>query len=112
MTVVWKSISVALKSKWDSKLSHSDVIHELLNINGEMEETARVTGDLEKLHMYLSKVSVTCIVLMVVDCYQLLAQQYFPSTLTQTFSQADLLIHPSKHYFMSNFSPDQPNKII
>lgn len=57
LSVVWKSISVTLRSKWDSKLmqSEKDIILELLQSNSEMEQTARVTGDLEKLHPYLSK---------------------------------------------------------
>ena len=58
LKVVWKSVSVALISKRDSKLSHSDqeIIQELSDINNDMEQTAKVTGDLQKLQSYLSKV--------------------------------------------------------
>ena len=56
--VVWQSISVALRSKLDSKLSHGEqeIIQELLNINNEMGQTAKNTVDLQKLHLYLTKV--------------------------------------------------------
>lgn len=59
LTVVWQSISAALKSKLDSKLSRSEqeIIQELLNINNEMAQTAKNTVDLQKLHLYLTKVS-------------------------------------------------------
>lgn len=58
LKVVWQSISVALTSKHDSKLSHGEqeIIQELLNINNEMVQTAKVTVDLQKLHLYLTKV--------------------------------------------------------
>lgn len=53
--VVWTSISVAL---CDSRLSHNDqeIRQELLGINCDMEQTARVCGDLQTLQAYLSKV--------------------------------------------------------
>lgn len=59
LTVVWQSISAALKSKLDSKLSRGEqeIIQELLNINNEMAQTAKNTVDLQKLHLYLTKVS-------------------------------------------------------
>ena len=58
LMVVWQSISVALQSKLDSKLSYSEqeIIQELLNINSEMGQTAKNTVDLQKLHLYLTKV--------------------------------------------------------
>ena len=58
LKVVWQSISVALKTKHDSKMSRGEqtVIHELLNINNEMGQTAENTVDLQKLHLYLTKV--------------------------------------------------------
>ncbi|XP_020613011.1 alsin-like [Orbicella faveolata] len=57
LTVVWQSISAALKSKLDSKLSRGEqeIIQELLNINNEMAQTAKNTVDLQKLHLYLTK---------------------------------------------------------
>lgn len=53
--VVWTSISVAL---CDSRLSRNDqeIRQELLGINCDMEQTARVCGDLQTLQAYLSKV--------------------------------------------------------
>lgn len=58
LTVVWQSISVSLGSKLDSKLSpgEQEIIQELLNINNEMGQTAKNTVDLQKLHLYLTKV--------------------------------------------------------
>ena len=58
LKVVWQSISVALKSKRDSKLSHGDqeILQDLLNINSEMEQSAKVTAELPKVQLYLSKV--------------------------------------------------------
>lgn len=58
LKVVWQSISVALKTKHDSKLSRGEqeIIQELLDINNEMGKTAKNTVDLQKLHLYLSKV--------------------------------------------------------
>lgn len=56
---VWQCISVALKSRRDSKLSHTDkeILQDLFNINTEMEQSAKVTLDWQKMHLYLSKVS-------------------------------------------------------
>ena len=58
LKVVWQSISVALKTKHDTKLSlgEQEIIQELLDINNEMGKTAKNTVDLQKLHLYLSKV--------------------------------------------------------
>lgn len=56
--VVWQSVSAALKSKLDSKLSRGEqeIIQELLKVNDEMGQTAQNTVDLQKLHLYLTKV--------------------------------------------------------
>ena len=58
LKVVWQSISVALTCKLDSKLSHGEqeIIQELLNSNSEMGQTAKAPVDLQKLHLYLTKV--------------------------------------------------------
>lgn len=55
--VVWKFISVALMSGRDSKVSRNDfeLTQELLRINNDMEQTARVCGDLPTIQVYLSK---------------------------------------------------------
>jgi len=58
LMVVWQSVSAALKSKLDSKLSRGEqeIIQELLKVNDEMGQTAQNTVDLQKLHLYLTKV--------------------------------------------------------
>lgn len=61
--VVWKAISIALLSGRNSKLSRNDqeITQELLSINRDMEQTARVCTDLHTLQAYLSKVRrLTC----------------------------------------------------
>ena len=55
---VWKFISVALMGGRDSKVSRNDfeLTQQLLKINNDMEQTARVCGDLPTVQAYLSKV--------------------------------------------------------
>ena len=88
LSVVWKSISVTLRSKWDSKLTQSEkeIILELLQSNSEMEQTARVTGDLEKLQSYLSKVTAVFISCL----YRHKSNE--PSTHFQTLTQVHRII--------------------
>ena len=88
LSVVWKSISVTLRSKWDSKLTQSEkeIILELLQNNSEMEQTARVTGDLEKLQSYLSKVTAVFISCL----YRHKSNE--PSTHFQTLTQVHRII--------------------
>lgn len=57
--IVWKCVSLALTTGSGSKVSRNDfeITKELIAINGDMEQTAKVCNDLLTIQAYLSKVS-------------------------------------------------------
>lgn len=57
--IVWKCVSIALTTGRDSKVSRNDfeITKELIKINDDMEQTAKVCDDLQTVQAYLSKVS-------------------------------------------------------
>ena len=57
--IVWKCVSLALTTGSGSKVSRNDfeITKELIGINGDMEQTAKVCDDLLTIQAYLSKVS-------------------------------------------------------
>ena len=57
--IVWKCVSLALTTGSGSKVSRNDfeITKELIAINGDMEQTAKVCDDLLTIQAYLSKVS-------------------------------------------------------